>query len=195
MSHHFYADDTQLYIAFKTSSVSDMDQSKTKLINCVRDIDAWMPSNKLNLNRDKSEVLVITSIYRARPTLSSVDICNETVLCSTSARNIGVIVDQSLSMKPHVSTVCKLSFYHLRNVGFTRKYLTPDSAKIIVRAPIVSKLDYCNSLYCLPSYLAQKLKNYNTFRTQQPVSSPNLKDSAISLLSLEIFNGYQFTFA
>ena len=96
MSYHLYADDTQLYIAFKTSSVSDMNQSKTKLINCVRDIDAWMLSNKLKLNRDKSEVLVISSIYRPRPTLSSVDICNETVLCSTSARNIGVIVDQSL---------------------------------------------------------------------------------------------------
>ena len=118
MSHHFYADDTQLYIAFKTSSVSDMNQSKTKLINCVRDIDAWILSNKLKLNRDKSEVLVISSIYRPRPILSSVDICNETVFCSTTARNIGVIVDQSLSMKPHVNAVCKSSFYHLRNIGF-----------------------------------------------------------------------------
>ena len=49
---------------------------------------AWMLSNKLNLNRDKSEVLVISSIYRPRPTLSSVDISNETVLCSRRARVI-----------------------------------------------------------------------------------------------------------
>ena len=59
-----------------------------------------MLSNKLKLNRDKSEVLLISSIYRPRPTLCSVDICNETILCFTSARNIGVIVDPSLSMKP-----------------------------------------------------------------------------------------------
>ena len=102
-----------------------MNQSKTKLIlmhGCFQ----------TRLNKDKSEVLVISSIHRPRPTLSSVDICNETVLCSVSARNIGVILDQSLSMKTHVNAVCKSSFFHLRNIGFIRKYLTPDSVKIIV---------------------------------------------------------------
>ena len=67
-----------------------------------------MLSNKLKLNRDKSEVLLISSIYRPRPILSSVDMYNESVLCSTSARNIGVIVDQSLSMKPHVNAACQI---------------------------------------------------------------------------------------
>ena len=47
--------------------------------------------------KDKSEVLVISSSYRPRPPLSSVDICNETVSCSPSARNIGVIFDQNSS--------------------------------------------------------------------------------------------------
>ena len=94
MFYHFSADDTQLYITFRTSSVSNMHMnlSNAKLVNCVRDIDAWMLSNKLKLNKDKSEVLVISSSYRPRSPLSSVDICNETVSCSLSARNIGVIV-------------------------------------------------------------------------------------------------------
>ena len=55
--YHFYAHDTQLYITFRTSSVSDMNLSNAKLVNCVRDMDAWMLSNKLKLNKDKSEVL------------------------------------------------------------------------------------------------------------------------------------------
>ena len=59
MFYHFYADDTQLYITFRTSSVPDMNLSNTKFLNCVRDMDAWMLSNKLKLNKDKSEVLVI----------------------------------------------------------------------------------------------------------------------------------------
>lgn len=58
--------------------------------------------------------------FRPRPTLSSVDKCNETILCSTSACNIGAIVDQSLSNKPHVKAVCKWFFFHLCNVGFIR---------------------------------------------------------------------------
>ena len=105
-----------------------------------------MLSNKLKLNKDKPEVLVISSSYRPQPPLSSVDICNETVSCSPSARNIVVIFDQSLCMVPHVNAVCQSSFFHLRNIRFIRKYLTSDTAKIIIHAFVVSKLDYCNSL-------------------------------------------------
>ena len=61
MFYHFYADDTQLYITFRTSSVSDMNLSNAKLVNCVRDMDAWMLSNKLKLNKDMSEVLFLST--------------------------------------------------------------------------------------------------------------------------------------
>ena len=63
-------------------------------------------------------------------------------------------------MVPHVDAVCQSSFFHLRNIGFIRKYLTYDAAKIIIHAFVVSKLDYCNSLlYGLPSYLIRKLQH------------------------------------
>ena len=131
---HIYQSKSNKTLALDVSSYA-------KLVNCVRDMDAWMLSNKLKLNKDKSEVLVISSSYRPRPPLSSVDICNETVSCSPSARNIGVIFDQSLCMVPHVNAVCQSSFFHLRNIGFIRKYLSYDAAKIINRAFVVSKLD------------------------------------------------------
>ena len=38
---------------------------------CAREIDNWMCRNKLKLNGDKSELLVISSQYRPRPVLSS----------------------------------------------------------------------------------------------------------------------------
>ena len=63
-------------------------------------------------------------------------------------------------MVPHVNAVCQSSFFHLRNIGFIRKYRTYDAAKIIIHAFVVSKLDYCNSLlYGLPSYLIRKLQH------------------------------------
>ena len=55
----------------------------------------------------------------------------------------------------------------------TCKYLTPDSAKIIVEAFIVSKLDYCNSLlYGLPSYLIQKLQHVQNSAARLITQSP-----------------------
>lgn len=57
-----------------------------------------------------------------RPTLSSVDVSNDTVLFSTSAC---FYFGQLLSMKPYVNAVCKSSFFHdLRNIViFLRKYI------------------------------------------------------------------------
>ena len=42
------------YITFRALSVSDMNLSNVKLVCCVRDMDAWVLSNKLKLNKDIS---------------------------------------------------------------------------------------------------------------------------------------------
>ena len=80
LSFHFYADDTQLYVTFETSSLNDMELYKCRLEVCVREIDTWMLLNKLKLSKDKTELLVISPLHRARPPLSHTHVthvCNE----------------------------------------------------------------------------------------------------------------------
>jgi len=50
LSYHFYADDTQLYLSFETSSDEDLSICKSNIEDCVREIDVWMLVNKLKLN-------------------------------------------------------------------------------------------------------------------------------------------------
>ncbi|XP_073401081.1 LOW QUALITY PROTEIN: uncharacterized protein [Dendrobates tinctorius] len=68
------------------------------------------------------------------------------------ARCLGVILDADLSFKPHIqalSTSCRLQ---LKNISRIRSFLTQESAKTLVHALIISRLDYCNLLLCgLPS--------------------------------------------
>ena len=52
IKHHFYADDTQLYI---TLSPSNFSQSMTALMDCLNDIQNFMAANKLKLNPDKTD--------------------------------------------------------------------------------------------------------------------------------------------
>ena len=113
LSYHFYADDTQLYLSFETSSAEDLSICKSTIEDCVRDIDLWMLANKLKLNSDKTEILVFLSCYCPRPALNNLVIASQTVDCSTTAKNIGVIFNNSLIMLPHVTAVCKSSFFHL----------------------------------------------------------------------------------
>ena len=54
--------------------------------------------NKLKLNKDKTELLVMSSLHRVRPPLSHIHVCDERVLASPKAGNIGVLFDESLSI-------------------------------------------------------------------------------------------------
>ena len=113
----FYADDTQLYLLFETSPFDNMVSSKAKLEACVRDIDSWMLINKLKMNRDKTELLVLSSSYLPPPLFGTLTIASETLNCSSMAKNIGVVLDGSLSFVPHIMAVCKSSFCHLQNIA------------------------------------------------------------------------------
>ena len=56
---HFYADDTQLYIAIDPSV--DTSLSLTSVEACLVHIKQWMRSNFLKLNDDKTEILLLGS--------------------------------------------------------------------------------------------------------------------------------------
>ena len=117
MGYHFYADDTQLYLSFNSLSGDDQDYSAAQVESCVRDIDTWMSCNKLNLNRDKTELLVIRLNYRPRPSLDSILVGDHRVKRSDKARNIGVVFDENLPLDKHVSSVCKSALFHLWNIA------------------------------------------------------------------------------
>ena len=76
-----------------------------------KDIDLWMLNNKLKLNSGKTEIIVFSSSYRPRPALENLVIASDTVDCSTTAKNIGVMFNNSLLMLLHVTAVCKSFFY------------------------------------------------------------------------------------
>ena len=159
MNYHFYADDSQLYISFKSSCTNDADRGKTSMEACVRDIDLWMVHNRLKLNQDKTEVLVFSSCYRPRPNIGNLTIVDKMVNCSSTAKDIGVTLDNYLSMVPHITAVCKSAFFHLRNSSKIRGFLNTETTKTLVHAFVTSKVDYCNSLlYGVPKYLLQRLQ-------------------------------------
>ena len=80
---------------------------------------------------------------------------------SVSARNIGVVFDEMLSLKKHVNSICKAALFHLRNVAKIREYLTVDNTKILIYAFVICWLgSNCNSLLeGSPKYLFKKLQH------------------------------------
>ena len=96
-----------------------------------------------------------------RPTVQEIFVVNEIIRSWHKARNIGVTFDNHFLFNEHVASICKSSFYHLRNISYIRKYLSSTTTEILsVHAFVSSKLDHCNSLlYGLPNYLVKKLQH------------------------------------
>ena len=56
---HAYADDNQLYISFKPGSSASELETVTALQDCILDIKTWMTADKLKINDEKTELIVI----------------------------------------------------------------------------------------------------------------------------------------
>jgi hypothetical protein len=119
-----------------------------------------MTSNKLKLNDDKTEVLLIRRKEQcAKISITSIKIGNCNVSTTTSARIISVIQDQELCMKDQVSSICRSAYFHLRNIGQLRKYLDKKATEAIIHAFVSSRLDNGNALlYGLPKSQISRLQ-------------------------------------
>ena len=140
-----------MYLFFESTSSEWRDRSIETIQSCVNDISKWMTANKLKLNKDKTEVIVISSQHRPRPQLDTLTFGSESVFSTNAARHIGVTKDDKINFEKQVASICKSSFYHVRNTARIRRFLSEESTKALVRAFVTCRLDNCNSLlYGLP---------------------------------------------
>ena len=114
---------------------------------CILEIKSWMSMNKLKLNDEKTEFLIMTSKYQQHKIRDhSINVGTTTIQASKSARNLGIIFDDNLCMDQHVKRVCQSVYFHIRNVNSIRKILTDETAATIIHALITSRIDNGNSL-------------------------------------------------
>jgi hypothetical protein len=156
---HSYADDTQIYFYCKPDQISDL---ANKFGECTLELEAWMASNRLKLNCDKTEILWLRSRFRQLMpnSIPAVSVGVTAVKPTNGARNLGVHFDINLNMKQHINNVCRQCYFQLRQLRVIRKNLPSPVVKTLLHAFISSRLDYCNSLlYGLPNCEIMKLQS------------------------------------
>ena len=141
ISYHTYADDTQLYI-----SVSSHDYSPLRsLSNCIHQINEWMCQNFLQLNAEKTEVIIFgPKIEREK---ISAHLGSMSLTATNQARNLGVIIDSDLNLNSHLKFITKSAYYHLKNIARIKGFLSQQELEKLIHAFIFSRLDYCNGIF------------------------------------------------
>ena len=148
---HSYADDIQFYLAFKPDSSME---------RCIRAVRAWMIIDKLKLNEEKNEFMLIGTQQQLVKIRSDSLLVGEThVPPVNEARNLGVWFDSNFQFHSHIKKTCQSAFYSLYNIRRIRRYLPLEAAKTLVQAMVISRVDSCNAiLYGLPAIHIRKLQ-------------------------------------
>ena len=141
-----FADDHQLFKHFVPMFQTQVLGSDVN--NCLKAVSEWMSTFFLKLNKSKTKILVL-----APPSvLSEIEIHgmfmdNNSIRFVTSAKNLGVWLDENLNFKAHIRKVVSSSFMVIRDIGKIRRFLPHESLCTVVCSLVLSKLDYCNALY------------------------------------------------
>ena len=113
---HAYTDDTQIYLSFKPDSAAGKQDAITALQDCITDIRSWMIADRLKLNDDKTEFMIIgTRAQLDKVNVSEIVVGQAKVPAVTFVRNLGTWLDTNLTMSAHINETCQAAIYHLYN--------------------------------------------------------------------------------
>ena len=129
--YHKYANDTQLS---KGAPPDQFQSLRCDIQACIENLVDWIYSNKLKLNSEETEVLPVASTSRLSSVgRDSAGVGGKRIPFRSSVRNLGVHLDQTLSMQQHISSVCRAAYLELRRMASIRPYLTQSAANCPTR--------------------------------------------------------------
>ena len=151
LSIELYADDSQLYIAF--SPLNERSAAYQKVTACLTDIELWMKDNYLKVNLDKTNVIFLgnslnQTVFDLNWTVDEKVFSNNIL---DEIKSLGIYFDGGMKFTKMINECTKSCYFKLQKLGGIRRNLPTDLRITLVKVYILSKLDYCNSLYATVS--------------------------------------------
>ena len=145
-SHHLCADDFQIYFSFPPS---ELQIAVTKIQEDLDRIRDWAILNKLELNTKKTQAIVIgaKSLLNSIHTFPTLILNDQPLSFSSSVKNLGITIDQTLSWKPHIAQLSRRTISSLKLFQSSRHLLTHSTRKLLISSIIFPHFDYCCVVY------------------------------------------------
>ena len=121
-----YADDTQLYVEFPNGPLEHSTSDAERMSRRITDVKTWLTEHKLALNDKKTEAIRITTMNTCHPRPAVIHVGALAVQSKPHVRDIGIVLDDTMTMAKHVSHTCRTAYYHLllHNIASIRRSLT-----------------------------------------------------------------------
>jgi len=106
-----------------------------------------MTLNRLKLNADKTQLIWLgTEQQLPKLTVTQLQLSTSVVEFDSMVTDLGVVLDNQLTMCPQVTAVSRSCFYQMRQLRIVQRSLTKDTLRSLVQAFIHCWLDCCNAL-------------------------------------------------
>ena len=146
--YHYYVDNAQVSKSFNPKDVDSQLTAIRGLESGIGDISRWMFANRLKLDPDKTEFIVFVSKQNLKHIrIHQLNVDGDAIPTVPVVRNLGIYLDSHLCFDQHIVYLRKVYFMFISWIRKIRHLLTFDATKILVHALIISRLDYCNSLF------------------------------------------------
>ena len=155
-----YADDDQLYLAFKPSSSLTQRKAFRKMEKCIDEIRKFLEANKLCNNGEKTELLLIGNSKQLKElNVENIVVENTVINAVDHVKNLGVLFDKNMNMEKQINKMVKSTYANIKNIACIRNSLTLEDTKTAVNALVTPHLDYGNALlYGTSKKLQNKLQ-------------------------------------
>ena len=140
------ADDTNLSVTGE--SASDIE---VRLNTELENVHEWLTANKLTLNTEKTEYMIIGS-YKRISNLQKEDeikirIGDNEIKRVKTTKSLGIVIDENLAWKENIDN---LSVKVSRAIGVIRrakKYVKQDALKLMYNSLVLPYFDYCSLVW------------------------------------------------
>lgn len=162
-SFHMYADDLQLYLS---TFVENFNEALELVNSDLQSLLEWTSMFGILPNPKKFQAITIgSSVLLSRLDLVSLNLVfNQTLIPFTeTVKNLGVIIDSTLSWGPHIQTIVKKCFSSLYALNKLRRLLPIHIKKLLCSTLIFPIVEYADIVYqslnCQLKYKLQKIQN------------------------------------
>ena len=175
--YHAYADDTQVSDSANAKILSAQVSCVSQLQSGIQKSSDWMFKNKLKINQEKTEFLVIASRQNQKNIAVDHMVLDNTVIKRTNkAKNLGVTFDSEMNMQIHIREIRRKCFCDIKWLWSVKRFMSEETTKILVHALIISRLDYCNSLlFGLPKQTLNQLQSVMNAAARLVTLTPGIK--------------------
>jgi hypothetical protein len=155
-----FADDTNISTQGKTDT-----EIQERLNTDLENVHQWLTSNKLTLNKKKTEYMIVGSRQRISniSTDPIVKLGDSTIKRVNKSKTLGVIVDEHLSWNDQIQSIVSKSSKGIGMIRRIKKFVPQSTLLKVYNAIVLSHFDYCSLVWdnCSDYLLdkLQKLKN------------------------------------